>query len=259
MGQKTSFIRADKVLSDLKQGIRPDSRALDEYRKIQVFKNISQNADGSARVKIGNTDVLCGIKMEPLKPYPDSPDEGTISVMTELLALASPDFEAGPPSEESIELARVVDRALREGKVVDFKTLCIKEGELVWTVFVDLYVLNHDGNLFDACSIAGLVSLTEARIPKLEDNKVIRGEYAKKLKLNSNPLLNTFVKAANAIVCDPILEEEKVMDARLSIGVTEHDIICAMQKGGFGALSQEEVNNCIDLSFKNAKVIRKLL
>ncbi len=251
--------RGEKVLADLKQGIRPDSRKLDEYRKIQVFKDISQNADGSSRVKIGNSDVLCGIKSVPMAPYPDSPDQGTISVLVELLALASPDFEVGPPSEESIELARVVDRALREGHAIDFKTLAITEGELVWTVFVDLYVLNHDGNLFDASSIAALAALREAKIPKLEDKKIVKGEYTKKFKLSSNPLLSTFAKAGNVIVVDPCLGEEKVMESRLSIGVTEDDVICAMQKGGNGSFSLEEVNSLIDLAFKNTKAIRKLI
>lgn len=252
--------RAEKVLEGLKQGVRSDGRKFDEYRKIQITKNISQNADGSARVKIGETDVLCGVKMVPGAPFPDSPDEGTISVMTELLALASPEFEVGPPSEESIEIARVVDRALREGKAIDFKSLAIDEGELVWVVYVDLYVLNHAGNLFDACSIAGLVSMLEAKTPKLsDDKKIVKGEYGKKLKLNSLPLLSTYAKAGAHVFADPSIDEEKVMDARLSVGTSDDDTICAMQKGGSGSFSEKEIDTVIDLAFKNTKVLRKML
>ncbi|MBI4044407.1 MAG: exosome complex protein Rrp42 [Candidatus Diapherotrites archaeon] len=250
--------RSEKILGDLKQGKRPDERKLDEYRKIQVLTNISQNADGSARVKLGETDVFCGIKFGVAPPFPDSPAEGTISVMAELLALASPDFEAGPPNEDSVELARVVDRAIREGKCIDFKTLSITEGELCWVVFVDLYIMNHDGNLFDASSIAALAALKEARFPKLEGKMIVKGEYTKKLKLDSNPLLSTFGKAGATVFLDPSLEEEKAMTARLSIGVTEDDV-CAMQKGGSGSFSADEVNSAIDMAFKNSKVIRKML
>ncbi|MDO8634136.1 MAG: exosome complex protein Rrp42 [archaeon] len=255
--QKFNF-RSEKILGDLKQGKRPDERKLDEYRKIQVLTNISQNADGSARVKLGETDVFCGIKFGVGPPFPDSPSEGTISVMAELLALASPDFEAGPPNEDSVELARVVDRAIREGKCIDFKTLSITDGELCWVVFVDLYIMNHDGNLFDASSIAGLAALREARFPKLEGKMIVKGEYTKKLKLDSNPLLSTFGKAGATVFSDPSLEEEKAMAARLSVGVTE-DEVCAMQKGGSGSFSADEVNSAIDMAFKNSKVIRKML
>lgn len=252
-------LMGEKVLADLKQGIRADGRSKDDYRKIQIIKNISQNADGSARVKIGETDVLCGVKMVPMEPYPDSPDQGTISVMVELLALASPEFEVGPPSEESIEIARVADRALREGHAIDFHTLVIEEGKLAWTVFVDLYVLNQGGNLFDACALSGLVALLETRIPKLDGDKIVKGEYAKKLKLSSLPVLSTIGKAGPFLFSDSTIDEEKVMDARLSVGCLEDESICAMQKGGKGSFTSKELDSALEMAFRNTKLIRKML
>ena len=133
-------IKADRIVSLIKEGKRIDGRRLDEYRKISVEKNISDNANGSARVTLGKTEVLVGIKMVPGTPYPDNPNQGTISVGTELLPLASPEFEVGPPREAAIELARVVERGIRESKTIDFMTLCVREGELVWIVFIDTYV-----------------------------------------------------------------------------------------------------------------------
>ncbi len=249
----------DKVIAELKEGRRADNRALDEYRPIEIIREISHNAEGSAKVRLGNTEVMTGVKMVPGEPYPDMPDQGTISVGAELLALASPAFETGPPREQSIELARVVDRGIREAKTLDFKELCVREGELVWIVFIDGYILNDDGNMFDASSIAGLAALLETKIPKLEDDKVVYGEYSGKLKVKRKPLLTTFAKISNKIVADPYLAEEKAADARFSVATTEDDYISAFQKGGSGSFTTAEIDNCIDLAFKNAKKIRKLL
>ncbi len=252
-------VKTDKVLSLIKEGKRADERKLDEYRSISITKNISENADGSAKVKLGDTEVYAGVKMMPGTPYPDNPDQGTISVGAELMPLASPEFEVGPPREKAIELARVVDRCIRESKTVDFKSLCVREGELVWIVFIDTYVSNYDGNAFDATSIAALAALNLVQIPKLEDDKIVKGEYTGKLKISKQPLLSTVAKIGGKLVSDPTLVEEKAMEARFSCGTVDDTIMCAFQKGEAGSFTVEEIDECIDRSFKNSKEIRKLV
>jgi hypothetical protein len=84
------------IISLLNAGIRLDGRTLTEYRKpIEVEQGVVKTAEGSARVKIGETDVMVGVKLEVGKPYPDTPDEGTIIVGAELLPLSNPEFELG--------------------------------------------------------------------------------------------------------------------------------------------------------------------
>src|SRR3989338_7450214 len=101
------------------EGKRMYGRSLEEYRKpIEIETDISWTAEGSARVRIGDTVVLAGVKMALEKPYNDTPDEGGIMVNAELLPLSSPDFEPGPPSIDGIELARVTDRGIREAKAI---------------------------------------------------------------------------------------------------------------------------------------------
>ncbi len=252
-------IEANKVTSLIKEGKRVDGRKLDERRKVTVLKNISDNADGSAKVTLGKTEVMAGVKMVLGTPYPDNPDKGTISVGVELLPLASPQFEVGPPRENAIEIARVVDRGIREGKAIDFKSLCVREGELVWIAFIDFYVTNYDGNAFDAGSIAALAALNETKIPKIEDDKVVKHEYSGKLKLAKQPLLTTVSKIAGNLVLDPVLIEEKAQDARFSCAVSDDKTMCAFQKGFGGSFKVSEIDECIDLSFKSAKELRKLV
>src|SRR3989338_4001903 len=116
-----SNITKKRIAEYLSEGKRFDSRKMLEHRDIKIELGISKKADGSARVKFGNTEVLAGVKMDVLKPYPDSQDAGVLTVTVELLPLASENFELGPPGIEAIELARIVDRGLRETGFIDFK------------------------------------------------------------------------------------------------------------------------------------------
>src|SRR3989339_763253 len=86
--------------------------------KIIKDRIIQYLGDGSARVKIGNTEVLVGVKMTVGEPYPDSADEGNLMVSAELRPISSPRFENGPPKFNSIEIGRVTDRVLRESHFI---------------------------------------------------------------------------------------------------------------------------------------------
>jgi len=251
-------LRSDKVKELIKVSQRLDGRELFEYRPVQIETGFSKNAHGSCRIRLGETDVIVGIKMDVAEPYPDSPDEGSITVGAELMPMASPVFEPGPPDQNATELARVVDRCIRESKAIDFKKLSIVEGEKAWFVFIDIYIANDAGNLFDASSLAALGALLDTKIPKLEDDKIVKGEYSGKLELGKKPLLTTFAKINGKIVVDPATAEEKAMDARLSIGTTEETLMSAMQKGGAGSFTQAEIEQCIELAFQKSDELRKL-
>ncbi len=45
---------------------------------LKLSNDISYKAEGSARVKMGKTEVIVGVKMQLGEPYPDSPDKGTL-------------------------------------------------------------------------------------------------------------------------------------------------------------------------------------
>ncbi len=235
-------------------GKRLDGRGLEEYRPFTVTKAYVDTAEGSARVRLGNTDVLVGVKLEIGQPYPDSPDSGVLVTNAELIPMASPDFESGPPKPEAIELARVVDRGIRETETVDMKKLCIEEGERVWVLFVDVHVLDYDGNLFDAGNYAALAALTNTIIPgatKLEDGK------DEPLKVQHQPVSVTVCKIGDVLFVDPSLDEESIADVRLTVTTDEKGHIRAMQKGLIGSLTVDEVNRVIALSQKIGEEMRK--
>src|SRR3989304_3701639 len=124
----------DYLIQALAKGIRADGRKPDQCREVEIELDVIKTAEGSARVKFGDSEVLAGVKMALEKPYPDTPDQGVLMVGAELLPLSNPEFESGPPSAKSVEIARVIDRGIRESKAIDVKNLCITPGEKVRAV-----------------------------------------------------------------------------------------------------------------------------
>ena len=246
----------------LQKGMREDGRGLLDYRDVDVEINPIARACGSARVKLGETEVLVGVKMDVDVPFPDSPDEGILIVNAELAPLSNPEFEPGPPSPAAIELARVVDRGVRESGAVDFSKLCIKPKEKVWVLFIDVYPINDNGNLFDAAALGAIAALKNAVIPKYDEKeeRVLYEEFTKeKLPMKQLPILTTFAKLSGAIFVDVTKREENVADARLSIATLENETISAMQKGGTGTFTEDEILQIYDYAVETGKKLRKLL
>ena len=235
-------------------GKRLDGRSAEDYRKIIVEAGISNNAESSVRVKFGETEVLAGVKMAVTEPYPDSPNEGTFMTTAELHPMASQEFDIGRPGIEAIELARVIDRGIRESGFIDFKKLCIKEGEKVWQVFVDIVAINDDGNLLDVAGLAALIAVGNAKLPVYNEKEdVVEHEISKNaLPLNKEAMSfsMTLHKIGDKIVTDVNQEEEAISDYRLTIAVADNKgepRITAMQKGKAGAVSEKDMENILKI------------
>jgi exosome complex component RRP42 len=250
----------EHIQAALKKGIRLDGRKMDEFRDIKITIGVSATAEGSAMVECGGTKVIAGIKLDIGKPYPDSQEDGVMMVGTELLPLSNPSFESGPPKIESIETARVVDRGIREGKAIDTKKLCVKPGELVWTVLVDFVPLNYDGNLIDLGGLAALAALKSTKMPELKDDKIVSGSKTDvSLPVSAMPLPITVGKVGDVLIVDPTDEEEKFIDARLTVAVLEDSTLCAMQKGGDCSFTTKDINEMIELAIRKSHELRKKL
>ncbi len=253
--------RKEHIRNSLKKGVRLDGRKLTEVRHIDIQTGFLSTAEGSARIKCGDAEVLAGVKMAIEKPFEDTPEDGVLMVNAELLPLSNPDFEAGPPSIESIETARVIDRGIRESKALNTKELCIAKGEKVWTLAIDVVPLNYDGSLIDMGGIAAVAALLNAKFPRVkEDGSLDYHDLTdKKLALKNIPVPVTVCKIADLFIVDPTAEEELAIDARLTITSINDGKICALQKGGVGSLTSEDVKKMTDLAIETATSIRKRL
>ncbi|WII07769.1 exosome complex protein Rrp42 [Methanomassiliicoccales archaeon LGM-RCC1] len=255
MTEMMSEIKRDHMMKLIADGKRLDGRGVTDVRDISIVTDVIESADGSARIKMGKTEVIAGVKIIPGTPFPDTPNIGVLTTGAELIPMAHPTFESGPPGEDAIELARVVDRGIRESGMVDVEALCIVPGEEVWMCFVDIYALDYDGNLFDAANLAAVCALKSATIPGEQYGK---GEN-KPLPITCTPISITEVKIGNTLIVDPNFDEEQISTARLTVTTDDIGNFRAMQKGGCGSITLDELSLCLDRAVEKGAEIRKLI
>ena len=255
-------IKKKRITELLVNGKRSDGRGLTDYREIKIEPGIIERAEGSARVLLGKTEVIVGVKIGKGTPFPDTPDEGVLTVNAELVPLAYSDFEPGPPNEDAVELARVVDRGIRESKAIDLAKLCVESGKLVFVVFVDVYVLNYDGNLIDASAMAALAALLNTKMFKytVEEGEIVKKPGYTPLPIINHPIAVTFAKIADKLILDTALDEEQVMDARLTMSLDKDGNICAIQKGGgSGFFTRTDISEAAKIAQEKTAELRKLV
>ena len=255
-------LKKSQILELLEQGKRIDGRALDEPRKLTVEINAIPKANGSARVRLGDTEAVCGVKIQPDRPFPDMGDKGIFICTAELLPLSHPSVETGPPGPDVIELARVVDRGIRESHMVDVSQLVIEKDKSVVGVFADNVVIDYDGNLFDACSYAATAAVLKSKLPKWEMKDdvptLVEGEESE-LPTTTIPVSVTMGKIGNHIIVDPNGDEWASMDSRITITTDSDGNIVALQKGGDDGFTVDEIVKCGELSIKAGAEIRETL
>ncbi|MCS7128039.1 MAG: exosome complex protein Rrp42 [Sulfolobales archaeon] len=257
-------LKKEAIVSALKKGNRVDGRSFEDFRSITIELNpIPKRSNGSALVKLGNTSVLVGVKIGVERPFPDRPNEGVLQVHAEFVPLASPSFEPGPPDENAVEVARVIDRCLRESKSIDLGELVIVPGKYSWSIYNDIYLLDHDGNVTDASTLASMAALNVAKLPKLVsvENDQVRIDYStmdKPLPVKLNVVTVTVVKIGGYILVDPNLDEEILAEAKAAIGIDSNGRIVGIQKSG-GGLSVSEVRYAVDIAIKKGRELLTLL
>ena len=248
-----SEIKKDYLYNLLLKGERADGRTFNQYREFSIERNLISKAEGSALVKLGSSQVLVGVKMQPGEPFADTPNKGVIITNAELVPLASPAFEPGPPNETGIELARLVDRGVRESKAIDLEALCITPGKQVWIIFIDVHILDDCGNILDASSIGAIAALLTTKVPA---SKFGLGEDYP-LPVKDIPLATTAIEFGDVIMFDPDSDEESIANTKLTVITKADGSICGMQKSGTGVLKQEQIYRIVDIACEKAKEIRE--
>ena len=243
-------------LSDLaERDARIDGRGRWEGRKLEVQHSILPRAEGSARVRMGDTIVLAGVKFQIMTPYPDRPNQGGLMCSAEVRPVAGRNWESGPPSPESIELGRVVDRGIRESGCIDVDSLCIIPGEKAWQVILDLFAISDDGNLFDAFALAGIVALRNATVPA--ERFEVGEDY--QLSVSKTPIMCSYHRVGGRFVFDATAREELGGDERIHITLGDDNNVHSLQKGLKGIFSADEFTEIMDNAIERTEELRKIV
>ena len=200
--------------------------------------------------------VLCVVTAEIVEPRADRPTEGLLQFYTELSPMAAPDIRPGRQSDKAIEIGRVLERGLRESKAIDTEALCILAGKKVWSVRVDMHVMDHDGNLVDCANLAAVAALRNFRKPEV----VVTGEtvvvFAPEdraptgLSMNHLPLCISFCffEDGELMVLDPTVKEEEVGEGTMILAQTVHRQLCGIKKSGSPHLTVDQIKQCTEIA-----------
>ncbi|KAJ3616708.1 hypothetical protein Zmor_009075 [Zophobas morio] len=272
----TSNCERSFIIEALSRGKRIDGREIYDHRKVNFFFGREY---GHVEAHLGDTKVLAQISSEVVVPSSERSTEGFLIFNIDISPMASPAYETGRLTKECIELTRIVERCFRESRVVETEGLCIVAGEKennllnlcynfkVWSIRVDVHVLDHCGNYIDCACLAVSAALRHFRRPDIAisgDEVVIYDILDRPpvpLSLHHLPLCITcsFFDSGNLFAVDPSLEEESVMRGRLVLGVNVLKEICAIQHNGGVPLSKDQINRCAEIAFVKVQELTSLM
>lgn len=208
----------DHLKSFLARDCRPDGRALQEARPIVLAKNVVATCDYSSLVRLGKTKCLCGIRAELVMPEAETPDCGMISINFEFSSLSSSNARSGPPDEKCQSVSISLDNIVKN--VVDLTQLSVERDQLAWALFVDVYCLEDDGNVFDAALLAITKALSCLELPlasvETDGNSgkkkwhVDTKEKKVALHLKETPISTTYGEFGGILLIDPTLKETQL-------------------------------------------------
>ncbi|KAJ1550107.1 hypothetical protein HK096_008714, partial [Nowakowskiella sp. JEL0078] len=248
------------VINALKEGLRIDGRQLNDYRDIKI---VFGESFGHVEILLGKTRVAAIVSGEIVRPLASNPAEGFLKFYPEFSPMASPLFEPGRFSDEEVMVSRLLEKAFKKSRAVDTEGLCIVAGEkvvipsfqfgiIVWSVRIDIHILDHDGNLIDCACIATVSALLHFKRPdvSVSGDVVTVHDFQDKnpipLSIHHIPVCITmsFFDGSGIMVVDPTLLEEQVQEGHITFVLNIHRELCSISKAGGCALDLETIVQC---------------
>lgn len=248
----------------VKAAVRPDGRAEDQHRPLCI----SFGPDfGCCLTSIGNTKVLAQVSSNISEPRLTRPSEGVINIRVDLSLLGSSNYDTTRTSEDCVQLTRLLHKGIKDARCIDLEALCIISGEKVWHVQVDVTVINHEGNLIEASSIAALAALAHYRRPEVsvEDGNVILHSFEMrepiKFTMLHFPFLMKFAffKEATISYVDPCEDEERFCDGYLIVGANIFRDITLLHISGKSLISKDQILKQCNYAVKRTRALNEEL
>ncbi|XP_004498271.1 uncharacterized protein [Cicer arietinum] len=262
------------IQGGIAQDLRCDGRKRLTYRPIYVETGIIPQANGSARVRIGATDVIASVKAELGKPSFMQPDKGKVLIHIDCSSTAEPAFEGRGGEELSSELSTALQRCLLGAKSgagagIDRSSLVVVEGKICWDLYIDGLVVSSDGNLLDALSAAIKAALSNTGIPSVkvtagassdEQPEVdISDEEFLQFDTSGVPVIVTLTKIGRHYIVDATPEEESQMNSAVSISINRKGHICGITKRGGAGLDPSVVLDMVSVAkYVSEQLMNKL-
>ncbi|KAI9312852.1 ribosomal protein S5 domain 2-type protein [Dichotomocladium elegans] len=238
----------DYITQGIESDCRADGRNRLEYRQLVLETGTLSQTNGSARCRLGESDVLVGVKVEIGEIEQGQRDQGRIVCNVECSPSASQQFEGRGADDLNNSLTLSLDRLFSGPQSgLDLSKLCIVPGQQCWVIYVDAIVMDCAGNLFDCIVMAVRAALFDTRIPRTELHDLGDGEYEFEVVddvedavaitgWDSLPISVTLYKIGDRYILDPTILEELSSDVTLTVGINKNGNTCGIQKGAGGSI-----------------------
>jgi len=221
--------------------IRPDQRASTEMRPLEIVPHFISSAEGSALIRLGETQVICTASVDDGVPtFQKGSGRGWITSEYAMIPRATStrtprESTRGRQSGRTMEIQRLIGRSLRA--VIDLEAL----GER--TVWIDCDVIRADGGTRTASVTGSLVALGLA-IQKLQAQRTLR----------NNPLKDYLAAISVGIVGNEMLldlsyAEDSTAEVDMNVVMTGSGKLVETQATAEGStFSLEDLNQLIELA-----------
>ncbi|TFK20173.1 ribosomal protein S5 domain 2-like protein [Coprinopsis marcescibilis] len=249
----------------LKQNIRLDGRIPLEMRSPTITFGPEL---GWVECALGKTRVIAYVEGKMVKPTPERPFEGIITIHSEISPMASSEYETGRPSEEEVTITRMLDKAIKRSDAVDKESLCISAGQRVWHIRLTVHFLTDGGNMLDCACLAGIIALRHFRRPEVEvigEDEVIHSPLERApvpLAIHHSPYCFTFAffpDSETSPVLDPSQLEQRLSAGLMSIALNAQKEICVLQKLGGVPQDTDEILRLVKVAVAQAKDLSDLV
>jgi hypothetical protein len=169
---------------------------------------------------------------------------------------------------QATAIANLLYKVIADSSAVDLEALVVLRGRRAWTLYLDLTVLNHDGNLTDLAVFSAMAVFSSFRLPQTKvasDGKVsvIPADEQEPLALTIQhvPFAVTFalIGSADVIAVDPSRLEAAAAAGTVTIICNEFEEICGAQKVDGIGMQLGQLLRCVRLASTSAADYGKTL
>ncbi|XP_040574548.1 exosome complex component RRP42 [Lepeophtheirus salmonis] len=239
------------ILEGIKENVRVDGRHRKDVRPIILETDIITHANGSARIRLANTDVLVGVKADLTKDQP-----GGLAFYVDCSANASPEFEGRGGEDLATEISSTLATAYSDLRVFDTSILQVLKTRYSWVLCVDVLILEvGGGNLFDVSSAAVKSALFATKVPTVRilemDGGVPEIELSDdpddgfRCDVSNAPVLVTLNRIGHFCIVDASPNEEACSSAAVVVAVTPIGKISSIRKIGSGSFHPDTLEDAL--------------
>lgn len=235
-GNAPFFVSKNEIRSTremLISGIRPDGRDPLQPRPLKI-----DFSDGACIIKLGNTIVSCRVLKKQVLADENHPNQGFFSIGLASTHKIESNFRA--------ETLNAVRDMFKMNNALDLESLVIQIGKLVWELRCEIVILENDGGLFEAMTIAVACGILATKLPSTRGDKPVTLHHI------PIPITFAFIDQRTKFV-DPTVLEALSCDGFLTIFANAQGEVCSIRKNGGVTLPSTVLDNCIDIAVDLAK------